>query len=265
MLLMYADEADREQNRGQKFFVYGAIFVDSARAWALHQAVEQVRDAHGFTSGDSLKFATNSRPAQVSREEHTAAKAAVLGLAAEHGVQFCAYVMLHELARNQGHEELVQWGANTLLGKFNEYCAARPDGHGIVMFDRMPIAHEHRYFKEKFTVGLTFPGGRNRRLDRIVGYASTCDSASHLSSVTDVVLGSFRYCVNEPERDIAGRAMLPSVARLMWHREHNGRKLVRERGLVTRPQTVREQRHQDEYDALRARLTGYLQPQEQAN
>lgn len=261
MYLMYADESDREQNRGQKFFVYGAIFIDAARAWAIHEAVDGVRVAHGFNREDSLKFATNSRPPQVTRERHTSAKADVLRLAAEHGVEFCAYVMLHDLARNQGHEELVQWGANTLLGKFNEYCSERPDGHGMVLFDRMPIAHEHRYFREKFTVGMTFPRGAPRRLDRLVGYGSTCDSASHFSSVADIVLGSFRYCVNEPERDIAGRAMLPGVARLMWHREQNGRKMVSERGLVIRPRRITEQRYKDEYNALKARLNDYLRPQ----
>lgn len=258
MLLMYADEADREQNRRQKFFVYGAIFVEVARAWALHRAVDQIRVANGFAPADCLKFATNSRPEQVTREGHTAAKNAILNAAFDHGVVFCSYVMLHELARNQGHEELVQWGANTLLGKFNEYCATHPAGHGMVMFDRMPIAHEHRYFKEKFTIGLTLQGGRTSRLDRVISYASTCDSASHLSSVTDIVLGSFRYCVNEPGRDIAGRAMLPLVARLMWHQLQNGRKMVGERGLVVRPRRITEQRHQDEYDALRARLNAYL-------
>jgi len=204
MHLMYGDEADHDRDRGQKFFVYGAVFIDSERALGLHTAIEALRINKRFGLGDSLKFQTNSRPEQVSREDHTDAKRQVLELAAEHGVQFCAYVMLHELARNQEHEELVQWGANTLLGKFNEFCGERPHGHGLVMFDRMPIAHEHRYFREKFSTGLTFPNGRTRRLENVLGLASTCDGASHMSSVADIVLGSFRYCVNEPERDIAG-------------------------------------------------------------
>lgn len=261
MHLMYGDEADHEQDRGQKFFVYGAVFVDVDRAPALHTAIDALRRDKHFAPGDSLKFATNSRPEQVTRADHTEAKRRVIELAAEHGVEFCAYVILHELARNKTHEELVQWGANTLLGKFNQYCRERPNSHGLVMFDRMPIAHEHRYFKEKFSVGLTFPNRPPQRLDRLLGYASTCDGASHLSTVADVVLGSFRYCVNEPERDIAGRAMFPGVARLMWRIVVNGGVNVRERGLVTRPQVVREQRHRDEYDALRARLVGYLQGQ----
>lgn len=260
MFLMFADEADREQDRGQKFFVYGAIFIDSARARDLHSAVAEVRVHAGYTAGDSLKFADNTRPAAVDRDAHRAAKARVMELAIEHGVQFCAYAMLHEVARNKTHEELVQWGANTLLGKFNEYCSVTPDGHGLVFFDRMPIAHEHRYLREKFTVGLTFPNGRSRRLDRVVGLASTCDGTSHFSSVADIILGSFRYCVNEPERDIAGRAMFPNIVRLMWKRSRDGRQYVRKVGLVLRPQEVLAPQHQAEYDALINRLQGYLQP-----
>lgn len=184
-------------------------------------------------------------------------KGRVIGLAADHGVAFCAYVTLHALARNRTHEELVQWGANTLLGKFNEYCGDARD-YGIAFFDRMPIAHEHRFFREKFMVGLRFPNGATRRLDRVIGLASTCDSASHLSSVADIVLGSFRYCANEVDRDIAGRAMYPAIVRLMWKRVYGDRILIADRGLVMRPTRIQEQPHRQAYDALVDRLRGYL-------
>lgn len=258
MFLMFADEADREQDRGQMYFVYGAIFVDSEQAHSLHRAIQAVRDEFGYEPSDSLKFADNTRPEGITRADHREVKARVIQLAIEHNVAFCAYAMLHELARNRSHEELVQWGANTLLGKFNEYCSHTVGGHGVAFFDRMPIAHEHRYLREKFTVGLTFPNGRTRRLDRIIALASTCDNASHLSSVTDIVLGSFRYCVNEPERDIAGRAMFPSLVELMWKRRRRESYIVLDYGLVLRPTEVQAVVHQEQYTQLIDRLQGYL-------
>jgi hypothetical protein len=35
----------------------------------------------------------------------------------------------------------------------------------------------------------------------------------------DVMLGAFRYCVNEPENEEAGKAMFPTLMRMMWKRE----------------------------------------------
>jgi hypothetical protein len=88
--------------------------------------------------------------------------------------------------------------------------------------------------------------------------AFTCDGASHLSSMADILLGSFRYCVNEPERDIAGKAMLPALVPLMWTGTSEGKQYVRERGLNLRPKKVNTPAHQEEYDKLMDRLQGYL-------
>lgn len=257
MFLMFGDEADHERGRDNRFFVYGAVFIPANRAHSLHVAIEALRNQHGFQSQDSFKFATNTRPNGMDRDVHAAAKSQLMMLAAEHDVTFSAYVSLHELARNRSHNELVAFGINTSLGKFNQFLREK-DSFGCCFLDRIPIEHPYRYLAEKFRIGLTFPGGRAARLDRIVGLSSTCDGASHFSSVSDIVLGSFRYCVNEPERDIAGRALLPQVARLMWHVEHRSMIYVKERGLTLRPKEVRAPEHQAEYEGLTRRLQEYL-------
>jgi hypothetical protein len=59
--------------------------------------------------------------------------------------------------------DLVLFGANTLLGKFNEYLGTHKDTYGMVLFDRIPVDHPYRYLQEKFQTGLTFPDGRTRR------------------------------------------------------------------------------------------------------
>lgn len=258
MQLMFADEADVEQGRNQLFYVAGAIFVAADRARALSDAVFQIREARGFRPGDHLKFALRNRPDHVSSDDHRDAKQDVMTAAAAHGVTFCAYVMLHELAQDRGQEQLVQFGANTLLGKFNEFCGQQGVGPGVAMFDRMPIANEYAFFREKFSRGLTFPNTQDRRLENVIAYASTCDGASNLSSVMDIVLGAFRYCVNEPERDVAGRQLLPQVTRLMWRGQ--GENPLRERGLIMRPNNVRVAAHQAQYRALRDRLNALLVP-----
>jgi hypothetical protein len=71
-----------------------------------------------------------------------------MDLAAQHGVAFCAYAILHAIAANQGHKNLVLWGANTLVGKFNEFMGTDQDTFGLVLSDRIPIDHPHRYLRE---------------------------------------------------------------------------------------------------------------------
>jgi hypothetical protein len=54
MYLMYGDEADAEEGRGQKFFLYRGIFIDQSKVWTAHERIEQLRKDGGFAAGDSL-------------------------------------------------------------------------------------------------------------------------------------------------------------------------------------------------------------------
>jgi hypothetical protein len=106
---------------------------------------------------------------------------------------------------------------------------------------------------------MTFDDGRpSSRFDRIMGFASTTDGASHLASVCDILVGSWRYCVNEPEMDIAGKAMFPKIMDVMWKRKVGGELIVRDYGVILRPQEVQKEEYKKEYEALRNRLQGYL-------
>jgi hypothetical protein len=96
------------------------------------------------------------------------------------------------------------------------------------------------------------------RLDRILSFSQAADRLSHLCSVADILLGAFRYCVNEPDNEDAGKAMFPELMKMMWKRERGGKTYVNDCGLVLRPVKVQEPRHQAEYDSLMQRLQGYL-------
>lgn len=259
MFLMFGDEADREQAAGKKFFVYGAIFVPMKNVPALHDAIENARMAAGLTGTDSLKFASSTRPKEtMTIEGHRELKKKIMELARAVGdVRFCAQLTLHELARNQKHDDLVLWGANTVLGKFNIFLT-RENSHGYAVLDKIPVEHPYRYLKEKFQLGLTFPDKGPVRLNRILGFCHAVDGSSHMCSVADILLGAFRYCVNEPENEEVGKAMFPVLLSMMWKREHEGKQYVRECGLVFRPRVVKEPKHQSEYDSLVGRLQGYL-------
>ncbi|MGO9059435.1 MAG: hypothetical protein ACLQU2_18940 [Candidatus Binataceae bacterium] len=201
----------------------------------------------------------------MSAEQHRDLKQKVMESAREVGnVKFCAYVILHELARNQKHDDLVLFGANTVLGKFNAFLT-ESNSYGCAVLDNIPVQRPFTYLKEKFQVGLTFQDDPPIRLDRILGFSQATDGSSHLCSVADLLLGAFRYCVNEPDNEDAGKAMFPALMKMMWKRERGGKTYVNDCGLVLRPVKVHEPRHQAEYDTLLQRLQGYLddkQPQQ---
>ena len=66
---------DAEQSRGQKFFVYGAIFVPQEGIKPLNDGVEIIRAAAKFEPSDSLKFADKTRPSKIPKETFREVKA----------------------------------------------------------------------------------------------------------------------------------------------------------------------------------------------
>lgn len=251
MFFMFGDEADQEQGRGQKFFLYGAIFAPSDNMPKLHAEIEKVRKEAGLEDTDSLKFARSTRPKYMTPAAHRDLKYKVMMLARDVGnVTFCAQATLHALAKNVKHDDLVLWGANTVLGRFNMFLEEK-QSHGYVVLDKIPVKNPYRYLKQKFQVGLTFRGGESpRRLDRVLGFSHAVDGSSHMCSVADVLLGAFRYCVNEPEYEEAGKAMFPVLMSMMWKRERAGETYVNGCGLVFSPADVKTTKHKAEYDAL---------------
>lgn len=250
MYIFLGDETDPEAGSGE-WFIYGGVFVPVAEVGALHLALDSLRQEFNLAPTDQLKFGSRTRPQQLSQADHTQLKSRVIGLARPHGVKFCAQVVLHELARNVDQRELVRRGANTVLSKFNAFLRETNE-FGLALLDRQPNPYD--YIRQKFQVGLEFEGGRIERLERITGFASTCDGASHIASLADIILGGFRYCVNEPERDRIGRLLLPQIAQIMWYERVGTHYYLRERGLVTRPREIRREHYQQRYDGLLDRL-----------
>jgi hypothetical protein len=247
----------RQSRPQEKPSASGAMFVPTNSIPALHAEVERLRAKAGMSPTESLKSATR-RPKSLTADSHRALKQDVMKAAKEIGnVHFCAQVTLHDLARNQTHDDRVLWGANTILGKFNTFLREQKS-YGFAILDRMPVKTPYEYLTEKFQVGMAFSDRPSARFDRILGFSHAADGTSHLCSVADILLGAFRYCVNEPDNEEAGKAMFPTLMEMMWKRTENGRVYVNECGLVFRPQEVQAPKFKAEYDALAERLQSYL-------
>ena len=130
---------------------------------------------------------------------------------------------------------------------------------GICLVDRLPYRHGHQSLGEIFQHGLQMPNNRYRILNRVLLLGETTQQESFIGSVVDIVLGSFRYCVNERQNERATRAILPPVVEMMWSHRVGDTVHVREYGLLFRPRNVEVPAYQEEYEELTQHFTALLE------
>lgn len=250
MYLLMTDETNLQASDRAKFFIYGGLIVPLNKAVELDRRISKARIDAGYLPQDEFKFDTNSRPEErVTREAATDAKQKSIQACMDCECLFIVYLIHHGIVRNQAREEKIMWAANHVIGRFNKFLVEQ-NTYGICMVDRLPILGEYRYLTDKFTKGLDSSGGRHIILNRILLYGSTCINASHLASAVDIVLGSFRYCANEPRNIVAAREMLSNVVSLMWCKVEGNTRYLRERGLILRPKEVNAQQYKQDYENL---------------
>jgi hypothetical protein len=257
LYFLFTDETNQQPSESSQFFIYGGVFVQAEKLNELHQLVESARRDNGYNPDDEFKFSPSSKPDHVTREQFKQAKHTVLQGCAQLGLKFAACLTLHQIARNRTTQELVGWGANTIIAAFDQFLEEE-NASGVCIMDRLPFESGFQYLQEKFRVGLRFPNGNTKRLERIHLFASSCEGASHAMSAIDILLGSFRYCVNERHRSIAPREMLPIIVGMMWHRKTGDTYYIRDRGLIFRPKHVQLPEYQQAYDELTKHLINLL-------
>jgi len=247
--ILLCDETNTQPSETVKFFVYGGLFFPIDKLTILHEKIGLIRKDAGYKQGDKLKFDTQSRPSYVEIEKATEAKRRVVNLCIDCGCKFIVHIILHDIIKNQRPEEKVQRAANYVIGRYNLFLKSVKD-YGICIVDNFPCKGEFEYLSQKFSYGLDVKG-QTKELDRILLFASTCVGASHANSAMDIVLGSFRYCINAPEKP-ASTEMLPSIAKMMWHKYANGRLKLIDYGLILRPKIddIRSPAYRKEYSQL---------------
>lgn len=251
--ILFADEGNPEQTDPNKFFIYGGVFFPTTSIVNINAEIEALRNQFGLEVAEPLKFASKEKPKTLGIAEHTEMKGRVYEIATRNGVEFSGYAILHAIASTKDNQTLIEYGANILLAKFNQFLGERA-AKGWANFDRLNTATPYRYLQTKFENRVARDGSPVT-LENILGYSFTCDGASHLSSVADIIVGGFRYVINEPNRDIAGRSIMRSIAPLMWHRvDERGVRQVYTRGLVLRPREVKSSAYQADYEEIKTRL-----------
>lgn len=255
MHIMIADEADQD---GEKdFLVFSAVFFPSDSLIKLHTGVAALRNQYNYHADDLLKSSTGSKPNQVSREQHAEIKNKVLELASKNCCKVCCYVIPNDIAAGQDLSNRMKFGTNTLLAKFDQFLVEAKSAAGIAYFDRSTDYKQDNYFKGVFRNGIPQGDGSDKPLRRIVAIDSTGIGHSHLISITDIVVGAFRFVVNEPDKDQVGAVLMRQIAKLMWGKSVEGILHPRERGLCIRPRNIKAVKYQADVDALIRRIEVY--------
>lgn len=248
MYILLTDETNQQPSKSAKFFIYGGIFFPIDCLRELDEGIAAIRSNAKYNPEDELKFDTNKRPKNVTQEAAKKAKSEVIALCKRIGCKFIAHVILHKIIAKQDPAKQALRAADYVIGRFNLFLHD-VDDFGICLVDNLPQHKEFQYFKEKFTRGLVFPNNKTEKLDRIILYGSTCLGASHASSAVDIVLGSFRYCLNEPKNTSAAQQMIRDIISLMWYSKKGKNVNIIDKGLILRPRLkdIRNSDYKQEY------------------
>lgn len=259
MQLMLTDETNQQPGRNARFFILGGLIIPFERLDTLHTTIHNIRETAQYRDQDELKFDTNTRPEHVSIEQFIEAKRQVIQATREARCQFIAHVIHHDIIGNQDLDQQVQWATDYVIGRFNYYLSQIND-IGICAVDNLPVRAQFRYLREKFSTGLTMPDGSHVHLDRIRMLSATCSNASHISSAMDIVLGAFRFCLNNPRNRDAASEMMKQVVELMWHEKRGEDYIVNGKGLIVRPELdqIRIQAYRNHYDEMFTHINGLL-------
>lgn len=251
MYLMVADETNQRPSKDVRFFVYGGLLFDINKLHELDSEVSKIRLKAGYKDSDEFKFDTRTRPTYVSQEKFLQAKNDVVNLCIKLQCKFLVHIILHDIIANQDLDQQVEWAADYVIGRYNMYLNDVNDD-GICVIDNLPIKGQFKYLSDKFVTGLSMSTGKATKLNRIKLFAASCVNASHANSAMDIVLGSFRYCINNPKNPDAAKALIGKVSDLLWGEKVGKDYHVIGRGVVVRPEmkNIRFESYKKVYDEL---------------
>lgn len=258
MYWLFADETNLEPAQGD-FFIYGGLIMTPEQMTAADAAIADIRSAYGLKPDEQLKFQTKGRPSRYSPKQWNEAKAEVIQAAGKIGVQMLVYVILHAIAKGKKPDERIGLALNATITRFNNGFLKDHDDVGVVCVDRLKESFGFKYLRQLFQQGNDFG-----QLNRVIHYSMSCDGASHISSMVDIALGGFRYCVNaagdENGNPDTAKKIIPPLGDMMWHVVNSkGEHQVGGYGYIPYPKVINHAPYKKKYDDLAARLTEWTE------
>lgn len=235
MYWLHTDETNVGRGHG-KFFIYGGLVTTPKQMTEAHARVEQIRRKYGFSKSDTFKFDTNTRPKSISIADCTSAKKEAIAATADLDIKMIVTAVHHAVAKNKSDDDRGIWALQNLCSHFNFRYLEPQSIYGAVCVDRLPERYSYKQFEAMFRAEIDF-GKAKFNLPRIIHYSATSEGASHINSLVDITLGSFRYCANaafsenQRQKEVA-KEIGPQLSQILWtgHSSnttyvHNGIKL----------------------------------------
>jgi hypothetical protein len=256
MRLLIADETNSNPDASD-FFIYGGVHFDMDHVADLDRKIEELRLEYGYKPGDDLKW--NGKPDGVTPEQHAELKANLIRLADDYGAEFIPVMVHYDLIADE--DGPFQWWTcmRDLLSQYHYQLECELGGeNGVAVLDHIPeggVETEKQMLENIFSHGTDY-----NDLDYIKMMSVTYSNASHLSSLTDVILGAFQFCINKPWNAKAPSIFL-SVARITkgW----NGDTFDYEYGVLMRPKDPgdyggRNANYEIPYEEMKNTMDGLL-------
>ena len=258
MYFLFTDETNLNSSRDERFFIYGGLLFHIEKLLELHNGIREIKNEAGYQPGDKFKFHTHSRPENVTPQAHAKAKSSTIDLCMECDCKFISHIILHDIIQNKKRDENIQWAINHVIAKYNKYLDIMDDC-GICIVDNLPVDTQFRFLSDKFNYGLDFEDGKRSNLHRIKLFASTSIDSSHVASAMDIVLGAFRYCVNDPKNIDVAKEIIQKVIQMMYIEDEIDYE-YRPDGLIVRPEieNIIVDEYKAEYVNLLERIDGLL-------
>jgi hypothetical protein len=219
MYLFFIDETNTNKAKDVKFFVSGGLIVPMNNLLDLHFGIKKIRDDINFDSEKVLKF-TSKATKNITKDQINKAKSDVVNLCKKLNCIFVTSITLHEVIKQNNMNNAIEFGANTLIGKFN-YFLEKKDSYGMVIMDRVPGNKEYKIAEEKFVYGLKLKNGKQIKLDRIISFCSHCNNSSYFNSAIDIVLGAFRYGINFQKNKSISKIMMQKIIFILAKEEND--------------------------------------------
>jgi hypothetical protein len=259
----HIDETNTTVKDGE-FFIVGGLVLNGQQIMQADLAIDAIRKIYGFQPTDPFKFTTHSKPQHVSRENFALAKEAAICLLEPLGIKMIVYVVLHDIAKNKSTHEATSMALNSLLAHFDLRFLEQHNSKGVVCIDRLDDKFAFKYLQDKHQGGVVFVDGHEQELERIMHYSMTSDGASHLSSLVDIALGAFRYCVNlsnKPDKvekiEVANRMLRP-LSKALWSTVIDGKRVITGYGYLPHPRGgIKVDSYREKYVTLAQDLQGW--------
>lgn len=167
-------------------------------------------------------------------------------------IKFIAYAVHHEIAGKQRDRKWL-YALKTVFCGYDLFLQ-RCEAYGICLVDHFPDCLKTLGRINRDGIDPKFHGGNmKRKLDQIICYGAISIETTHLASIADIVLGAFRYCVNQSKNDELSAILYKKVRPLLVSPSKDPT-MVEGWGLFLSPKNIKVPEYQLAYQELRNRL-----------